>query len=167
MNEKNESDIVKDETNESKIVQTSENKTSEQKYLEEILYLKAERENISKRHLEEKNKITKYAIENFASELVSIKESLEFGLAIETDDVKSLKNGMELTLQQLTNVFEKFGVKEINPIGETFNAYEHQAINTIHHERPENTVVEVLRKGYSLNDRLLKPALVVVSKGNE
>lgn len=135
------------------------------KYLEENLYLKAELDNLSKRHLEEKNKITKYAIEDFSKELLTIKESLEFGISTQNEDLTSLKNGMNLTLNQLNAIFTKFGIKELNPINEIFNAYQHQAINKIMHEKPDNTIIEVLRKGYLLNDRLLKPALVVLSNG--
>jgi molecular chaperone GrpE len=137
------------------------------KHLEEVLYLKAEIDNLLKRHQEEKIKITKYAIEKFATELISTKESLESGLNIENGDFFNLKEGMELTLKNLNSVFDKFGIKELNPINGNFNAEQHQAINTVKNEKPANTIVEVLRKGYILNDRLLQPSLVVVSKGNE
>ncbi len=137
------------------------------KHLEEVLYLKAEIDNLLKRHQEEKLKITKYAIEKFATELISTKESLESGLNTNKEDFLNLKEGMELTLKNLNSVFDKFGIKELNPINGVFNAEQHQAINTVNNEKPANSIIEVLRKGYILNDRLLQPALVIVSKGNE
>jgi molecular chaperone GrpE len=74
---------------------------------------------------------------------------------------------MELTLKQLASVFEKFNIKELNPVGEKFDAHQHQAIGMIDSEQPANTVVSVMQKGYALNERVLRPALVMVAKGKE
>jgi len=93
-----------------------------------------------------------------------VKDSLEAGLAIETATVESFKSGMELTLKQLSSVFEKFHIKEINPLGEKYDAHKHQAIGLLESEQEPNTVVSVMQKGYQLHDRVLRPALVMVAK---
>jgi molecular chaperone GrpE len=74
---------------------------------------------------------------------------------------------MELTLKQLSSVFKKFNIKEINPMGEKLDPHKHQAIGMIDSDQPANTVVNVMQKGYSLNDRVLRPALVMVAKGKD
>ncbi len=74
---------------------------------------------------------------------------------------------MELTLKQLSSVLEKFNVCEINPVGEKFDAHKHQAIGILESDQPANTVVSVMQKGYTLNDRVLRPALVMVAKAKE
>ena len=104
------------------------------------------------------------AIEKFARELLAVKDSLEAGLATENPNVDSLKSGTELTLKQLVAAFEKSGLKEVNPVGEKFDPNFHQAISMIEAEQEPNTVVSVLQKGYTLTDRVLRPALVVVAK---
>jgi molecular chaperone GrpE len=79
--------------------------------------------------------------------------------------VESFKSGMELTLKQLSSVFEKFNIKEVNPLGEKFDAHKHQAIGMIDSEQEANTVVTVMQRGYTLSERVLRPALVMVAKG--
>ncbi|MBI5659574.1 MAG: nucleotide exchange factor GrpE [Nitrosomonadales bacterium] len=131
------------------------------------LRAKAETENMRRRAQEDVSKAQKFAVERFAGEMLSVKDSLEAGLAIETATVESFKNGMELTLKQLASVFEKFNIKEINPVGEKFDAHKHQAIGMLESEQEANTVVSVMQKGYQLHDRVLRPALVMVAKGKE
>ena len=74
---------------------------------------------------------------------------------------------MELTLKQLSTVFEKFNISEINPVGEKLDPHKHQAISMVDSDQPANTVVSVMQKGYALNDRVLRPALVLVAKAKE
>ena len=131
------------------------------------LRAKAEAENTRRRAQEDISKANKFAVERFSNELLAVRDSLEAGLAVETATVESFKSGMELTLKQLTGVFEKFSIKEINPVGEKFDAHKHQAIGMLESEQEPNTVVSVMQKGYQLHDRVLRPALVMVAKAKE
>ncbi len=131
------------------------------------LRAKAESENIRRRAQEDISKAQKFAVERFSNEILAVKDSLEAGLATETATVESFKSGLELTLKQLSSVFEKFHIKEINPLGEKFDAHKHQAIGLLESEQEPNTVVSVMQKGYQLHDRVLRPALVMVAKAKE
>jgi molecular chaperone GrpE len=131
------------------------------------LRAKAEGENIRRRAAEDVSKAQKFAVERFSNEMLAVMDSLQAGLAIETASVESFKSGMELTLKQLSSVFEKFHIKEVNPMGEKFDAHKHQAIGMLESEQEANTVVTVMQRGYTLNDRVLRPALVMVAKGKE
>ena len=128
------------------------------------LRAKAETENVRRRAQEDVSKAYKYSIEKFANELLSVKDSLEAALDVETPSVESYRTGSELTLKQLVAAFEKSGISEVNPLGEKFNPHCHQAISVIEAEQESNTVVSVLQKGYLLGDRVLRPALVTVAK---
>jgi len=86
---------------------------------------------------------------------------------VETATVESFKSGMELTLKQMSGVFERFNISEINPVGEKLDPHKHQAIGMVDSDQPANTVVSVMQKGYALNDRVLRPAMVMVAKGKE
>ncbi len=130
------------------------------------LRAKAEGENIRRRAAEDVSKAQKFAVERFSNEMLAVMDSLQAGLAVETASVESFKSGMELTLKQLSAVFEKFHIKEINPLGEKFDAHKHQAIGMVDSEQEPNTVVTVMQKGYTLNDRVMRPALVMVAQGN-
>jgi molecular chaperone GrpE len=130
----------------------------------QVLYVKAEGENIRRRSFEDVDKARKFALEKFSGELLAVKDSLDAALAVESATVDSYKDGVELTAKQLLSVFEKFNIAEINPVEEKFDPNKHQAISTIDSEGEPNTVLSVLQKGYTLNDRVLRPALVVVSK---
>lgn len=129
-----------------------------------VLYTKAEGENIRRRAMEDIDKARKFALEKFSNELLAVKDSLDAALAINTSDVESYKNGVELTAKQLTSVFEKFNIVEINPLGEKFDPNKHQAISMQQNSGEPNTVINVLQKGYTLNDRVLRPALVMVAQ---
>jgi molecular chaperone GrpE len=131
------------------------------------MYAKAEGENIRRRAIEDVSKAHKFAVERFSNEMLAVKDSLEAGLAVEAATVESFKSGMELTLKQLSGIFEKFSIKEINPVGEKFDAHKHQAIGMLESDQPANTVISVMQKGYTLNDRVLRPALVMVAKAKE
>ena len=119
----------------------------------QVLYVKAEGENIRRRASDDIDKARKIALEKFSGELLTVKDSL---------DAASYKNGVELTAKQLLSVFERFNSAEINPVGEKFDPNKHQAISMVPAEGEPNTVLSVLQKGYSLNERVLRPALVTV-----
>jgi len=138
-----------------------------QEHYDAWMYAKAEGENIRRRAVDDVSKAHKFAVERFSNEMLAVKDSLEAGLAVQEATVESFKSGMELTLKQLTSVFDKFNIKEINPVGEKFDAHLHQAISMVDSDQPANTVVTVMQKGYSLNERVLRPAMVMVSKGND
>ncbi len=131
-----------------------------------VLYTRAEAENIRRRSLEDVDKARKFALEKFSGELLAVKDSLDAALAVDNATLESFKNGMELTAKQLLSVFEKFNIAEINPVGEKFDPNKHQAISTVDSDQEPNTVVNVLQKGYTLNERVLRPALVIVAKAS-
>jgi len=129
-----------------------------------VLYTKAEGENIRRRAMDDIDKARKFALEKFSNELLAVKDSLDAALLIEATDVKSYKDGVELTSKQLASVFDKFNIAEINPAGEKFDPNKHQAISMLENSGEPNTVINVLQKGYTLNERVLRPALVMVAK---
>jgi len=131
------------------------------------LRAKAETENIRKRGQEDVAKAHKYAVESFAESLLPVKDSLEAALAVENATPEALKSGVELTLKQLTAVFDKSALKEINPAGEKFDPHRHQAISMLPSDKEPNTVINVLQKGYLLHDRVVRPALVTVAKAKD
>ena len=131
------------------------------------LRAKAETENMRRRAAEDIDKARKFAVENFASELLAVKDSLEAALAAESPSVETMKDGAELTLKQLAAAFAKFNLVDIDPLGEKFDPHQHQAIQAVESDQPANTVVTVLQKGYRLNERTLRPALVMVAKGKD
>jgi molecular chaperone GrpE len=128
------------------------------------LRAKAETENIRKRAVTDIANAHKYAVENFATELLAVKDSLEAALGAETATIETLKSGAELTLKQLSAAFAKCNLAEMNPVGEKFDPHRHQAISMVASDAAPNTVVQVLQKGYALQDRVIRPALVMVSK---
>jgi molecular chaperone GrpE len=129
-----------------------------------VLYVKADGENIRRRAMDDIEKARKFALEKFSNELLAVKDSLDAALLIETADVQSYKDGVKLTANQLASVFDKFNIAEINPLGEKFDPNKHQAISMLENSGEPNTVTSVLQKGYTLNDRVLRPALVMVAK---
>ena len=128
------------------------------------LRAKAEGENIRRRAAEDVSKAHKFAIESFAEHLVPVTDSLYAALNAEAVDAKAFKEGLEITLKQLLSVFEKGRMSEINPaVGDKFDPHHHQAIASVPSDQEANTVVSVLQRGYSIADRILRPALVTVS----
>lgn len=131
----------------------------------------AEMENLKKRTQKELEDAHKYALSSFAKELLPVLDSLELGLQAATGDseeVKKFREGNELTIKQFDTVFAKFNVMTVDPMGQPFNAEQHQAVLMQEVEGVgTNTVVNVFQKGYMLNGRLLRPAMVVVAKGPE
>jgi len=133
---------------------------------EQVLRAMAEAENVRRRAQEDVSKARKFSIESFAESIVPVKDSLEAALAQADQTVETLREGVEMTLKQLANAFERNLLKEIAPAqGDKFDPHQHQAISSVPAEQPANTVVQVLQKGYAIADRTLRPALVVVSAG--
>jgi len=129
------------------------------------LRAKAETENVRRRAAEDVIKAGKFAIEKFATELLVVKDSLEQSLALESPSLESIREGVELTLRNLARAFEKGNVQEIDPAGQKFDPHQHQAMSMVPSEQPANTVIQVFQKGYALEGRVIRPALVAVSSG--
>ena len=128
------------------------------------LRAKADAENIRKRAQADIASAHKYAIENLSTALLPVKDSLEAALATNNATLEKLKSGVEMTLKQLNSVFEKFKIVEINPLGQKFDPHQHQAINATESDAEPNTVLQVFQKGYLLNERVVRPAMVSVAK---
>ena len=131
------------------------------------LRAQAEMENLRKRTTRDIENAHKYALEKFVNELLPILDSMTLGMnaAESAENVEELREGMDLTLKMFISVLEKFSVQTIDPQGEKFNPEQHEAISMQEIEGTEsNTVVSVMQKGYELNGRLVRPAMVVVAK---
>lgn len=144
----------------------SEQKATEN--LDKALRIQAEMENLKRRTQKDLENAHKYALEGFSKELLSVIDSLELGLQAVTGDseeVQKFREGSELTLKQFDAAFAKFNIEKIDPAGEVFNPELHQAMAMQPSEDAEpNTVLNVFQKGYNLNGRLIRPAMVVVAK---
>ncbi len=138
-----------------------------QEFHDAWLRAKAETENIRKRGQAEVTSAHKYAIEALAVELLPVRDSLEATLASDAVAIDVLRSGVELTLKQLGAAFDKANLKEINPVGLKFDPHQHQAISMLPSDRESGTVINVLQKGYSLHDRVIRPALVTVAKARD
>lgn len=129
-----------------------------------FLRAKAEAENTRRRAEEELSKARKYAVEAFAESLLPVRDSLEAAIAIQAATPEQLLEGVHATLRQLTQALERNRVLPVAPPpGTRFDPHQHQAISVVPAEQEANTVVTVLQKGYVINDRVLRPALVTVS----
>lgn len=140
-----------------------------EKSREVYLRLAADMENLRRRTQEDVAKAHKYAIESFAESLVPVRDSLEMALSVEGQTPEALKDGVSATLRQLEAAFERGKVVVLNPVGEKFNPNQHQAVamvpgNSVEPPVAANHVVAVLQKGYLINDRVLRPALVSVAQ---
>jgi molecular chaperone GrpE len=148
------------------MLEDARNKADE--HWNQCLRLQADIENLTKRAERDVANAHKFALERFAQDLLPVRDSLEMGLSAsvqENTDPEKLREGVDLTLQMLTGVLDKFGITEVNPENEAFNPDFHQAMSM--QERDDvapNTVVTVVQKGYLLNERLIRPAMVIVSK---
>lgn len=131
---------------------------------DQFVRAKAEMENIRRRSAEDVLKAQKFGVEKIADALLAVKDSMDAALVVENTSVESFKTGAELTARQLANVFEKFSIMEVNPVGEKFDPTKHQSIAALESEQAPNTVVNVMQKGYLLHERILRPALVTVAK---
>ncbi len=136
-----------------------------EKHWELYVRAQAELENARRRAEKDVENAHKFALEKFAMELLGVKDSLELGLGAEDADADKLKEGSALTLKMLTQAMEKFKIQVVDPVGEAFDPNLHQAMTTQESaEHAPNTVIAVMQKGYMLNDRLLRPAMVIVAK---
>jgi molecular chaperone GrpE len=137
-------------------------------YWNRLVRSEAEKENVRKRAEKDVETARRQALEKLANELLAVRDSLEMGVDAagqEDADVEKIREGTELTLRMLVQAMEKFRIEEINPEGERFNPDLHQAMSQQEVEGYEpNTVISVMQKGYRLEDRLLRPALVMVAK---
>jgi molecular chaperone GrpE len=138
---------------------------------EKAVRAQAEMENLKRRTQKDLESAHKFALEGFAKELLPVLDSLTLGLQAATGDspeVEKFRVGSELTIKQFESVFAKFNIETIDPVGQPFNPEHHQAMTMQAVEGVEpNTVVNVFQKGYLLNGRLLRPAMVVVAKAPE
>ena len=128
----------------------------------------AEAENARKRAQAEYATAQKYAVERFAESLLPVVDSLEAAIAAAKDSPQPMREGVELTLKQLKAAFQKFNLFEISPAsGERFDPHRHQAMATVPSEAEPNTIAAVMQKGYGIHDRILRPALVTVTRAVE
>jgi molecular chaperone GrpE len=134
------------------------------KHKDEWLRAKAETENIRRRAAEDVLKAQKFGVDKIADALLPVKDSLDAALVVENTSIESFKEGVELTARQLTSVFEKFSIVEVNPAGQKFDPTKHQSIAALESDMEPNTVINVMQKGYTLHERVLRPALVTVAK---
>ncbi len=131
---------------------------------DQFLRAKADAENARRRAEDEVSKARKFAVESFAESLLPVADSLEAGLIIKEATPDQIREGAQATLRQLVAALERNKVLAINPsAGSKFDPHQHQAISVVPSEHEANTVVSVLQKGYSIADRILRPALVTVS----
>jgi len=149
--------------------QLAEAEAKAKEHWDQLLRVKAEQENLRRRHEREVENAHKYALERFAQDLLPVIDSLEMGAEAAVSEgatLEKVREGTELTLKMLLSTMERFGIQAVHPEGEPFNPEYHQAMSML--ESPEhaaNTVMNVMQKGYTLNERLIRPAMVVVSKG--
>jgi len=135
---------------------------------EHFIRAKAEMDNLRRRNAKDVENAHKYGIDKFVNELLPVLDSMGMGLATEDASAETLREGMKLTLSILEKMMEKLGIEEIDPMHEKFDAEKHQAMTMQPNAEVEpNTVIAVMQKGYSLNERLIRPAMVMVSKAVE
>lgn len=150
-------------SDENKIVEL-EAKVSELKDL--YVRSQAEIQNIQRRSIEDIKKARDFAFSSFAKDVIVVKDYLEMALADQTGNIETIKTGVDLTLKQVVQVFERNAIKEVSPTqGDKLDPHLHQAVNSVEtEEQAPNTIVNVMQKGYTLNSRVLRPAMVVVAK---
>lgn len=137
-------------------------------YWDQMMRLRAEIDNNRKRAERDVENAHKYALKNFTEALLPIIDSMEMGMnaaMAENATLESIRQGSELTMNMFVQVLEKQGLSQIDPVGEKFDPEQHQAISMVEDEVAEpNTVISVMQKGFLLNDRLVRPAMVIVAK---
>lgn len=148
--------------------QLEEARAKAEEHRDQLLRMSAELENTRRRHEREVEGAHKFALERFVSDLLPVRDSLELGLTASQEsqvDAGKLREGMELTLKMLGDVMQRFGVAPVEPMGEPFDPNLHQALSVQPRDDvAPNTVVVVVQKGYTLNGRLVRPAMVMVSR---
>lgn len=133
---------------------------------DQMLRAAAEAQNVRRRAEADVEKAHKFALEKFAKELLPVVDSLEKATEALGEVEESQKEGVEMTLKLFQDVIGKFNIKQVDPMGETFDPQYHEAMSMVPNpDLPANSVMDVLQKGYTLNDRLLRPAMVVVTTG--
>ena len=166
---KEKEDILEETTPEDALKedsQTSELEAENQKLKDELLRALAETENVKKRCAIEIEKTNKYAVSAFAKDLLSVADNLDRALSLETSESKNaLREGIELTKKELLHVFEKFGITPMESLDNPFDPNFHRVIQEVPDpSKPAGTVIAELQKGYMINGRILREAMVVVSK---
>ena len=133
---------------------------------DKLLRSRAEIENLSRRHLVDLEKAHKYGVENLLSELLPVIDNLEHAINNFGDDSRSKdREGIELTLKSFESALDKFGISPIYPISEDFDPIKHEAVSVVKNKKhSDNMIVEVMQKGWSLHERTIRPARVVVIK---
>jgi len=148
--------------------QLAEAQAKVKEYWDQIVRLNAEIDNNRKRAQRDVENAHKFAVKNFVESLLPIADSMELGLNaanMENVNIDSIKQGIEMTHDLFIKTMEKNGIKVVDPRGEKFDPDLHQAMSMVENDEVEpNTVIDVMQKGYTLNDRLIRPAMVVVSK---
>lgn len=166
--EQEENSVEAEENSLEKQLEDAEAKAADN--LDQLVRTRAEMENIRRRSEKELTNARKYALEKFAQELLPVMDSMEMGVAAAMDentDIAKLREGTEMTLKMFETAIEKFGIKSVHPHGEAFNPEHHQAMTMIDSpEHEPNMIIDVMQKGYLLNERLVRPAMVVVSSAN-
>jgi molecular chaperone GrpE len=157
-----------DDENESLEEQLQHAQATIKDYWDQVVRMRAEVENNRKRAERDVENAHKYALKNFVDSLLPVIDSMEMGQTAanaENATLESIREGSELTMTMFAQVLERSGLQKIDPLGEKFDPEKHQAISMV--EVPDaksNSVIEVMQKGFSLNDRLIRPAMVVVAK---
>jgi molecular chaperone GrpE len=134
-----------------------------------VLRAQADAQNVTRRAAQDVEKARKFALERFCGELLPVVDNLERALETTTGDdeiVKPIAEGVQLTLKSFQDALKKFHIEAVDPVGEPFDPQLHQAMSLVENNDVEpNTVIAVMQKGYTLNGRLVRPAMVMVSKG--
>ncbi len=146
----------------------TEARCAAQEHLDRALRAQAELENVRRRVARDVENAHKFALERFVSELLPVKDSLELGLAAAAEEGASaahIAEGVGLTLRMFEQAMDKFGIRSIDPVGEPFDPKFHQAMTMQESDAAESgAVLTVVQKGYLLNGRLVRPAMVIVAK---
>lgn len=165
-------DVTEENVTDEPVVETDDALTKAQEEVaslkDQMLRMQAEMQNIRRRADLDVEKAHKFGLEKFANEMLNVVDNLERGLAAapEEEATKAIREGVQMTLDGMIGALAKFKVEVVNPVNDAFNPEFHQAMTMIETPAaPANTVIDVMQKGYTLNGRLLRPAMVVVSKG--
>ena len=134
---------------------------------DQLLRALADAENMRRRTQTDIANAHKFAIENFATNLLPVKDTLEMALADKTSSVDQIKMGVDLTLKNLASAFEKAKIVDIHPQGQKFDPNRHQAMSEVDSDQAAGTVVQVFQKGYLIGDRVLRPAMVAVARAKD
>jgi molecular chaperone GrpE len=167
-NEDAEANASADNVEESIEQQLERTQETVKDYWDQVMRLKAEMENNRKRAIRDVENAHKFALKNFTEALLPVIDSMDMGRQAadaENATLESIVEGTNMTTTMFVQVLEKYGVQRLNPVGEKFNPEQHQAISMIEDENVEsNHIISVMQKGFTLNERLVRPAMVIVAK---